>query len=213
MSIGDSSTPGCFAGAQPLRLRGPGRQRLGVDAQPLGHRLGKPDFVYPYDASDRLREDLGRIGRGVAGRARRLVARSSGRCAAAPSATGLTRGFSVCHSGNSDSGGGRFSGGVAFFPCSVHSGRHLCSLCDDSVTPGYSDSGGGAGENFPRRAHGAINRLIQEVMREPFAGVGKPEPLRHALSGFWSRRITDEHRMVYRVDGEDLLIAQLRYHY
>ena len=58
-----------------------------------------------------------------------------------------------------------------------------------------------------------INRLIQEVMREPFSGVGKPEPLRHALSGYWSRRITDEHRMVYRVDGEDLLIAQRRYHY
>jgi len=58
-----------------------------------------------------------------------------------------------------------------------------------------------------------INRLIQEVMREPFVGVGKPEPLRHALSGFWSRRITDERRMVYRVDGEDLPIAQLRYRY
>lgn len=58
-----------------------------------------------------------------------------------------------------------------------------------------------------------INRLIQEVTREPFAGVGKPEPLKHALAGFWSRRITDEHRMVYRVDGDALLIAQLRYHY
>ena len=58
-----------------------------------------------------------------------------------------------------------------------------------------------------------INRLIQEVQREPFAGVGKPEPLRHALAGFWSRRITDEHRMVYRIDGHALLIAQLRYHY
>ncbi|MDT7838964.1 Txe/YoeB family addiction module toxin [Aquabacterium sp. OR-4] len=58
-----------------------------------------------------------------------------------------------------------------------------------------------------------INRLIQEVKREPFAGVGKPEPLKHALAGFWSRRITDEHRMVYRVDGDALLIAQLRYHY
>jgi toxin YoeB len=58
-----------------------------------------------------------------------------------------------------------------------------------------------------------INRLIQEVKREPFAGVGKPEPLRHALAGFWSRRITDEHRMVYRVDGDASLIAQLRYHY
>ena len=58
-----------------------------------------------------------------------------------------------------------------------------------------------------------INKLIREVQREPFAGVGKPEPLKHALSGFWSRRITKEHRMVYRVDGDDLLIAQLRYHY
>lgn len=58
-----------------------------------------------------------------------------------------------------------------------------------------------------------INRLIQEVRREPFSGVGKPEPLKHALAGFWSRRITDEHRMVYRMDGDALLIAQLRYHY
>ena len=46
-----------------------------------------------------------------------------------------------------------------------------------------------------------INKLIQEVKREPFSGLGKPEPLKHALSGFWSRRITDEHRMVYRVVG------------
>jgi toxin YoeB len=58
-----------------------------------------------------------------------------------------------------------------------------------------------------------INRLIQEVKREPYAGVGKPEPLKHALAGFWSRRISDEHRMVYRVEGDALLIAQLRYHY
>ena len=58
-----------------------------------------------------------------------------------------------------------------------------------------------------------INKLVQEVKREPFSGVGKPEPLRHALAGFWSRRITDEHRMVYRVEGDHLLIAQLRYHY
>ena len=58
-----------------------------------------------------------------------------------------------------------------------------------------------------------INKLVQEVRREPFSGVGKPEPLRHALAGFWSRRITDERRMVYRVEGDQLLIAQLRYHY
>ena len=58
-----------------------------------------------------------------------------------------------------------------------------------------------------------INKLIRETQRESFSGVGKPEALKHALSGFWSRRITDEHRMVYRVEGNDLLIAQLRFHY
>lgn len=58
-----------------------------------------------------------------------------------------------------------------------------------------------------------INKLIRETKREHFAGVGKPEPLKHALTGFWSRRINDEHRMVYRLEGKDLLIAQLRYHY
>ncbi len=58
-----------------------------------------------------------------------------------------------------------------------------------------------------------IHELIKDTRRSPFTGLGKPEPLRHALSGFWSRRITQEHRMVYRVEANDLLIAQLRYHY
>lgn len=58
-----------------------------------------------------------------------------------------------------------------------------------------------------------INKLIKEVVREPFAGVGKPEPLKHALAGFWSRRITDEHRMVYRLEGDELQLAQLHFHY
>lgn len=58
-----------------------------------------------------------------------------------------------------------------------------------------------------------INELISACQRDPFVGIGKPEPLRHALSGFWSRRITDEHRMVYRADQETVTIAQLRYHY
>ena len=58
-----------------------------------------------------------------------------------------------------------------------------------------------------------INKLIQETRREPFAGIGKPEALKHALAGFWSRRITDEHRMVYRIEENALLIAQLRFHY
>ena len=58
-----------------------------------------------------------------------------------------------------------------------------------------------------------INALIQETKRSPFEGVGKPEPLKHALSGYWSRRITDEHRFVYKVTEDSILIAQLRYHY
>ncbi len=58
-----------------------------------------------------------------------------------------------------------------------------------------------------------INQLIQEIMREPFSGIGKPEPLKHALSGYWSRRINDEHRIVYKIENDALQIAQLRYHY
>lgn len=58
-----------------------------------------------------------------------------------------------------------------------------------------------------------INTLIKEITRAPFEGIGKPEPLRHALSGYWSRRINDEHRIVYRIQDDTLLIAQLRYHY
>ena len=58
-----------------------------------------------------------------------------------------------------------------------------------------------------------VNLLIKDTKREPFNGIGKPEPLKHALSGYWSRRINDEHRLVYKVDQDALLIAQLRYHY
>ena len=58
-----------------------------------------------------------------------------------------------------------------------------------------------------------INALIKEIIRVPFAGTGKPEPLKHALSGYWSRRINDEHRIVYKVQDGSVLIAQLRYHY
>jgi toxin YoeB len=58
-----------------------------------------------------------------------------------------------------------------------------------------------------------INRLIKETMLEPFTGTGKPEPLKHALAGYWSRRINEEHRMVYKVEDGALLLAQLRYHY
>jgi toxin YoeB len=58
-----------------------------------------------------------------------------------------------------------------------------------------------------------INRLIDDALRDPFSGIGKPEQLRHALSGAWSRRITEEHRLVYLVDGDDLVVLQARYHY
>ena len=58
-----------------------------------------------------------------------------------------------------------------------------------------------------------IHELIAACKRDPFVGIGKPEPLKYALAGFWSRRITDEHRMVYKSEKDALLIAQLRYHY
>lgn len=58
-----------------------------------------------------------------------------------------------------------------------------------------------------------LNRLIDDMLRNPLSGIGKPEPLKYGVSGAWSRRITDEHRVVYRVRGSDLMILQARYHY
>ena len=58
-----------------------------------------------------------------------------------------------------------------------------------------------------------INLLVKDMSRSPFAGIGKPEPLKNALSGYWSRRINDEHRIVYKIADGSMLIAQLRYHY
>jgi toxin YoeB len=58
-----------------------------------------------------------------------------------------------------------------------------------------------------------INQLIKDTLRNPYGGIGKPEPLKHMFQGYWSRRINAEHRMVYRSAGDDLRIAQLRYHY
>ena len=58
-----------------------------------------------------------------------------------------------------------------------------------------------------------INALVNEIRREPFQGIGKPEPLKHALSGYWSRRINDEHRIVYKITEGSVHIGQLRYHY
>jgi toxin YoeB len=58
-----------------------------------------------------------------------------------------------------------------------------------------------------------INALIKDINHSPFEGLGKPEPLKHALSGYWSRRINEEHRIVYKIHDDSILIAQLRYHY
>jgi len=58
-----------------------------------------------------------------------------------------------------------------------------------------------------------LNRLIKEIQREPFEGIGEPEPLKYNWSGYWSRRITIEHRLVYKVSDNNLMIAQCRYHY
>jgi toxin YoeB len=58
-----------------------------------------------------------------------------------------------------------------------------------------------------------INQLIRDIQRNPFDGIGKPESLKNNLSGFWSRRITDEHRIVYCIYDDDVIIAQCRGHY
>ena len=58
-----------------------------------------------------------------------------------------------------------------------------------------------------------INILIRDIQRHPHEGIGKPEPLKHGLSGYWSRRITDEHRIAYKFDNNTIKIAQLRFHY
>ena len=58
-----------------------------------------------------------------------------------------------------------------------------------------------------------INRMIEEAARDPTAGIGKPERLSHNLSGYWSRRITDEHRLVYQLRDDELIVVQARYHY
>ncbi|PID76708.1 MAG: Txe/YoeB family addiction module toxin [Deltaproteobacteria bacterium] len=58
-----------------------------------------------------------------------------------------------------------------------------------------------------------VNFLIRDIKRTPYEGIGKPEALKHGLSGFWSRRINSEHRIVYRVESDSVFIAQIRYHY
>jgi toxin YoeB len=64
-----------------------------------------------------------------------------------------------------------------------------------------------------RKTARRIVRLIAEIQRDPFTGIGKPEPLRGELSGYWSRRIDDQHRLVYRANDEEIKILKARYHY
>jgi toxin YoeB len=58
-----------------------------------------------------------------------------------------------------------------------------------------------------------ISKLIKAIKRDPFEGIGKPEPLKHDLAGYWSRRIDQEHRLVYEVQDDAIIIVQCRYHY
>ena len=69
-------------------------------------------------------------------------------------------------------------------------------------------------QKYDRKFVKKINALWVDISRDdPYEGLGKSKPLKHAFSGFWSRRITDEHRLVYRISGNIIQLAQLRYHY
>lgn len=68
-------------------------------------------------------------------------------------------------------------------------------------------------QKIDKKTLNKVNELIKECLRTPFEGTGKPEKLKDDLSGWWSRRITREHRLVYRIDGDNLIIAQCRKHY
>ena len=75
----------------------------------------------------------------------------------------------------------------------------------------FDDFSGWATSN--KRVHTRIVKLIKDIARDPFKGLGKPEPLKHDLAGLWSRRITDEHRLVYKVTEEEIIIVSCRFHY
>ena len=68
-------------------------------------------------------------------------------------------------------------------------------------------------QNIDKQILKKINQLIKDIKREPFEGIGKPEPLKYELSGFWSRRISDEHRLVYEVSQNCIAIVSCRFHY
>jgi toxin YoeB len=58
-----------------------------------------------------------------------------------------------------------------------------------------------------------INDLLKDISRTPFSGIGKPEPLKHKYKGYWSRRINDEHRLIYKIQDDEIIIAKCRFHY
>ena len=68
-------------------------------------------------------------------------------------------------------------------------------------------------EEFNRKTYLRINELLKEISRTPYKGIGKPEPLKHNLKGWWSRRITDEHRLVYRIENNSIIILSCRLQY
>lgn len=72
----------------------------------------------------------------------------------------------------------------------------------------YSD-----GAKLDRKLFERLRRIIIETAKNPFEGIGKPEPLKHELKGYWSRRLTDEHRLVYKVTDEHIIIVSCKYHY
>jgi toxin YoeB len=67
--------------------------------------------------------------------------------------------------------------------------------------------------NVNKQYHKRIINLIKDITRNPYQGLGKPEPLKHELQGYWSRRINDEHRLVYKIEENRLIILSCKYHY
>ena len=64
-----------------------------------------------------------------------------------------------------------------------------------------------------RKIYKRITSFIMDILRQPYSGLGKPEPLKHELQGYWSRRITEEHRLVYKIEHETVIIVACKYHY